>query len=78
MMMMKIAIIGDRSSIPIRGMIDRIGAMIGSVNWINARETGFWPRGSNHDRTARMTIANSMICKNTLRMLKTRVTFTPW
>ena len=69
MMMIKMtAIIGDKSIIPMRGMTDRIGPIIGSVSSINAREIGFWPRGSNHDKIARPMIANIMIWSTVIRI----------
>jgi hypothetical protein len=57
-MMMMIAIIGERSTKPVRGMIDRMGAMIGSVNSIKSLEIVLFPAGSNQDMIARAIIAN--------------------
>ena len=63
-MIAKMVIIGDRSMNPVRGMIERTGAMMGSVIWFSTCDTGFCPERSNHDRMARPMIANCMINRN--------------
>ena len=54
---------GDRSSIPVLGMILLIGSIIGSVIWwiiCRMMKNGLpWPGGGNHDINALATIAIS-------------------
>ena len=55
------ATIGDRSSIPMLGMIRRMGSMIGSVIWLiicRITKNGLsWLGTGNHDINALATIA---------------------
>lgn len=66
--MMKIAIMIEKSNIPVRGITDRIGATIGSVTVKRNCEIGFAPRGSNHEMSALPINANCKTSRNIMRI----------